>query len=192
VVNIILKSLTLSDYFKVLGIESGSTVDEIKKAYRKKAREFHPDLNHSPDAKESFILATEAYEFLLTYREKITRDEEEYNEAMEEWRRYRQNRSRYRANAYAHASYDSFKSSNFYKTTRIFDGTTIIFSLFISVLVLLVTVVGYIYRLHHPIPGIKNPSVGILVTLIMFGMLLFIISYIYLKAYIQTSVKNKK
>lgn len=186
------QSLTVSDYYKVLGIEPDSTIDEIKKAYRKKARKFHPDLNSLPGAKESFIQATEAYEFLLTYREKIAADEEEYNKLIDDWRKYRQNRSRYRANVYAHASYNSFTSSNFYKTTRIFDGTTIIFSLLISVLVLIVTVVGYIYRLHHPIPGIKNPSIGILVTLIMFGMLLFVISYIYLKAYIQTSPKNKK
>ncbi len=183
--------MTISDYFKILGLEKGSTVDEIKKAYRKKARAFHPDLNHSPEAKEIFIKITEAYEFLITYREKITSDEEAFNKAMEEWRIYRQNRSRYRANVYAKASYNSFKTTNFYKTTRIFDGTTIIFSLAISVVVLIVTVYGYIYRIHHPIPGIKNPSVEILVTLLIFGMLLFLISYIYLKAYIQTSPKHK-
>jgi hypothetical protein len=192
VVNIIPRSLTVSDYYKILGLEPDSTIDEIKKAYRIKAREFHPDHNSSPGAKDIFIQATEAYEFLLTYRENIAADEEEYNRVIDEWRKYRQDRSRNRANVYAHASYSSFKSSNFYKTTRIFDGTTIVFSLFISVLVLLVTVVGYIYRIHHPIPGLKNPSIAILVTLIMFGMLLFVISYIYLKAYIQTSAKNKK
>ncbi len=186
------QSLTVSEYYRVLGIEPYSTIDEIKKAYRKKAREFHPDHNSSPGAKDIFIQATEAYDFLMIYREKIAADEEEYNKVMEDWRKYRQNRSRYRANAYAHTSYNSFASTDFYKSTRIFDGTTIIFSLLISVLVLLVTVIGYIYRIHHPIPGIKNPSIGILVTLIMFSMLLFVISYIYLKAYIQTSPKNKK
>src|SRR5512138_3651171 len=135
--------LTINQYFLVLGIGPDSTIDEIKKAYRKKAREFHPDLNSAPGAKEAFIQATEAYEFLLTYREKLAADAEEFDKAIDDWRKYRQMRSRYRANAYAHTSFNSFKSSNFYKTTRIFDGTTIIFSLFISVLVLIVTVFGY-------------------------------------------------
>ncbi len=186
------QTLTVSDYYKVLGIAPDSDIDKIKKAYRKKAREFHPDLNSSPGAEESFIQATEAYEFLITYREKIAKDEAEYNKVIDDWKKYRQNKSRYRANVYARSSYNSFKSSTFYKSTRIFDGTAIIFSLVISVLVLIVTVFGYIYRIHHPIPGLKNPSIAILVTMIMFGMLLFVISYIYLKAYIQTSFKKKK
>jgi hypothetical protein len=184
--------MTILDYYKVLGIGTGSTVEEIKKAYRKKARECHPDINPSPDAKEVFISVTEAYEFLMTYREKIVSDEEAYKKAMEDWRKYRQNRSRQRAKVYAQASYNRFKNTNFYKTTRIFDGTTIISSLIVSILVLVVTVFGYIYRLHHPLLGVENPTVAVLVLYLLFGMVLFVISFIYLKAYVQSSRKNKK
>jgi hypothetical protein len=183
--------MTISDYYKVLGIETGSTVDEIKKAYRKKARECHPDINPSPDSKELFIAITEAYEFLLTYREKINHDGDSYHQAMEDWRKYRQDRSRYRANAYAKASYVQFKNTSFYKTTRIFDGTTIIAALVVSIVVLIITIFGYIYRIHHPLPGIEDPSIGILIIFIVFSMFLFIISFIFLKAYVQTSKKNK-
>jgi hypothetical protein len=184
--------LTISQYFKVLGLETDSTVEEIKKAYRKKACESHPDLNPSPNAKDIFILATEAYEFLITYREKISTDEEAYNKAMNEWRKYRQNRSRYRANVYARAPYNRFKTTNFYKTTRIFDGTTIIFCLIISVLELVLSVIGYIIRLRHPDPTIGKPSVFVLIMFLLFGMTLFVISYVYLKAYMQSSQKYKK
>ena len=87
---------TASEYYKILGLPSDSSVEEIKKAYRKKARLFHPDINPASDARDLFICATEAYEFLLAYHEKIKYDEQEYYKAMEEWRKYRQCRSRKR------------------------------------------------------------------------------------------------
>jgi hypothetical protein len=184
--------MTISDYYKVLELSHGSSIEEIKKAYRKKARECHPDINHSPDAKDQFICITEAYEFLVTNHEKVMTDEAAYRQAMENWRKYRQARSRRRAGVYAQASYSRFKNTNFYKTTRIFDGTTIISCLIVSIMVLVVAVFGYIYRIHHPIPGIENPSVASLIFFLLLGMVLFVISFIYLKAYIQTSKKYKK
>ncbi|MBQ4039591.1 MAG: molecular chaperone DnaJ [Oscillospiraceae bacterium] len=54
------------DYYEVLGVEKSASADEIKKAYRKLAKKYHPDLN--PDDKEGaeakFKEATEAYEVL--------------------------------------------------------------------------------------------------------------------------------
>ena len=52
------------DYYKVLGVTKESTEKEIKKAYRKLAKEFHPDHNKSPDAEEKFNEVSEAYEVL--------------------------------------------------------------------------------------------------------------------------------
>jgi Mg2+ and Co2+ transporter CorA len=183
--------MTIHEYYQVLGLKSDSSIEEIKKAYRKKARECHPDINPAPDAKDLFIRLTEAYEFLVTYREKIAASDESFQQAMDDWRKYRQNRSHKRATVYARVPYNKFKNTNFYKTTRIFDGTTIIASMAVSIMVLLVTVFGYIYRIHHPLPGIENPSITSLIVLLMFGMLLFVISFIYLKAYFQSSKKNK-
>ena len=49
------------DYYDVLGIAKGSSADEIKKGFRKKARELHPDHNaDNPKAEDQFKEANEA------------------------------------------------------------------------------------------------------------------------------------
>lgn len=184
--------MTSTDYFEILGLPDNSSIDEIKKAYRKKARLYHPDINPSPNAKDQFISLTEAYEFLISNHEKIKADEQAYEQAMEDWRKYRQDRSRKRATVYAHASYVTFKNTKFYKTTRIFDGTTIIFSFIISIMVLIYTIYGYTFRLKHPVPGLGKPSVFAFIMLLLLGMIFFIVSFIYLRAYQETSKKHKK
>lgn len=184
--------MNLTDYYEKLGLPVNSSIDEIKKAYRKKARLYHPDINPAPDAKDLFISATEAYEFLIANIEKITSDEQAYYQALEDWRKYRQDRSRKRANAYARTSYVTFKNTKFYKTTRIFDRTSIIFSFVVSVMVLIYTIYGYIFRLKHPIPGLGKPSVFAFIMLLFLSMIFFVISFIYFKAYLETSKKRKK
>jgi DnaJ-class molecular chaperone len=53
------------DYYDVLGVQRGASDTEVKKAFRKLARELHPDVNaHDPEAEEKFKQAAEAYEVL--------------------------------------------------------------------------------------------------------------------------------
>ena len=55
----------MENLYSTLGIESGATQEDIKKAYRKKAIEFHPDKNPNDKIAEAkFKKAAEAYEIL--------------------------------------------------------------------------------------------------------------------------------
>ncbi|GAA3139677.1 hypothetical protein GCM10020001_072850 [Nonomuraea salmonea] len=53
-----------SDYYATLGVRRDASQDEIKKAYRRLARELHPDVNPDPDTQERFKEITQAYEVL--------------------------------------------------------------------------------------------------------------------------------
>ena len=58
------------NYHQVLGVSKGASKEEIKKAYRKLALQYHPDRNKSPEAEERFKEISEAYA-ILTGKEKI-------------------------------------------------------------------------------------------------------------------------
>jgi molecular chaperone DnaJ len=67
------------DFYELLGVERGAEASDIKRAYRRKARELHPDVSDEPDAEERFRRVTEAYEVLSDDQQRATYDR--YGEA---------------------------------------------------------------------------------------------------------------
>ncbi len=83
------------DYYKVLGLDKSASQDDIKKAYRKLARKFHPDLNpNDEDAKKRFQEINEANEVLTDPEKRKKYDQygenwkhgEEYEKAQQQYR----------------------------------------------------------------------------------------------------------
>ncbi|HYG14420.1 MAG TPA: DnaJ domain-containing protein [Bacteroidia bacterium] len=98
----------MNKYYDILDLPENATVDDIRKAYRSKAKQFHPDRNKTPGAQEKFVEVNEAYEYLINLKEgKITSSgDAQIDDFARWWRReearvreeaHRKSRMRYRA-----------------------------------------------------------------------------------------------
>lgn len=66
---------TKRDYYDILGVARGASVDDVKKAYRKLAMQYHPDRNKEPGAEETFKEISEAYAVLSDEEKRRTYDQ---------------------------------------------------------------------------------------------------------------------
>ncbi len=74
------------DYYKILGVDKDASREKIQKAFRKKAREHHPDVNpNDPNAEEKFKEINEAYQVLSDPEKR-----EKYDRFGQDWKQYQQ------------------------------------------------------------------------------------------------------
>ena len=62
------------DYYEVLGVPRQSSEEDVRRAFRKKAMEYHPDRNKNPDAEEKFKEVNEAYQVLIDAKQRTQYD----------------------------------------------------------------------------------------------------------------------
>jgi len=184
--------MNLWDYYSVLGIRQGASDDEIRKAYRRKAMEYHPDRNHSEEAKDVFIRITEAYEYLTSHPHGRNITEEEVRRNYQAWVDYRQAEARKRAEAYSRTTYQAFKKSPLYQSTTVIDGTMVFLGLGLAVTVILMTVFGYTYRHRMASSPQEEPSISLAVVTLTIGILYLVISIFYLSAWLAQEKKRKE
>jgi hypothetical protein len=127
----------LEKYYNVLGVTSHSSLNEVKKAFRIKAKELHPDVNRSTNAHEQFILLLQAYEYIVNLRTgKIFQNNTTSTKHYKSYQRWQDNeaeRARHRAEYYSRKRYDVFEDSEYYKNlthlNTILDHIQFFFSL---------------------------------------------------------------
>jgi curved DNA-binding protein len=74
------------DYYAILGLERGASAQDIKKAYRRLARKYHPDVSKEADAEERFKEVAEAYETLKDPEKRAAYDQLGRHQAGQEFR----------------------------------------------------------------------------------------------------------
>ena len=109
----------LEEYYRILGVTDAAGLSEIKRAFRVRAKELHPDLNKNPNAHQQFILLNEAYEYLVNLKtgkifENNSTSTKKYK-TYERWQDNEAERARHRAEYYANKKYSDFTESAQYK-----------------------------------------------------------------------------
>lgn len=190
----------MQNYYHILGVTPNATLDQIKKAYRRKAKIFHPDINKSPDANEQFILVNEAYEYLLnttgnhTNRLKRTKEQAQKRaNYQQQWEQQEKEKTRKRAQAYARMKYEAYIISDVYKAT---EALNIIADFLVTAVILLFVVALPIlsYREHGSVAFIISAIIILPTSPIWFHFLVRTVSNINLQSYFtlkKATLKSK-
>lgn len=122
-----------ASYYTLLGLTPEASIAEIKKAYRAKAMQLHPDKNPSPEAQSLFIELTEAYAYLLAERSgTFNRYTSPFTQA-EQAEQERREAAKRKAREYAQMRYEEFEQSQAGKTINSLNSILdIVLALFLS------------------------------------------------------------
>ena len=147
------------NYYKILGVKPNASSGEIKRSFRKLAKELHPDVNDSQDAHNRFTGVNEAYEILSNLRKKyiydlranFTDSPRPHSTAANTQRQYdgwvkdAQSRAAY----HSHLGYEAFLKTRFYKTASAVSSIVGLAAFSFGVFLCFIPVVRY-YTINQP------------------------------------------
>ncbi len=159
----------MTNYYQILGITPQATIEQIKKAYRKKAFLLHPDRNKSQDAQDQFILLNEAYEYLLktqgTHFDPRKRAQEQAQKQaayQKHWEEKERENARARAREHAKMKYEAYLKSDIYKTTEAINTAVDLFT--VGILIMIIVVLPILTIQKYGLIGLFYSAIIILPT----------------------------
>ncbi len=188
-----------SHYYNILGVSKNAGIREIKKAFRIKAKAFHPDINKTEGAHEKFLDINEAYTYLMNLHGKYAgniSDQTAHENYYHYWMEKERQKARARAAQRARMRFEEFKQSPLYKTTNILSHMLDFFLLFIGIFIILAAGFGlysqglYITDNDKETLNIKGIVAYIIITIV--GILFILLSWSRIKEYRGKIGKNKK
>jgi hypothetical protein len=147
-----------SSYYRILEVPENASDEEIRKAYRSKAKLYHPDVNQSPDAHSRFVLLTVAYDNLINRHKRRSYDQKKESPS-DPFRAYNQWVRAQKAQAESNAQtryYEFIKRREKLRSNRFKYYQSLIFVYFVtgfcySFSGFLVVICSIIIFLKHPI-----------------------------------------
>jgi len=178
----------MKNYYHVLGVHPGATEDEIRSAFRSKAKELHPDVNPSPKAHEEFLECQQAYSFLtdqaqrnnydaMLNAEKISQEDLRRREMIYKlWVEHQQRKARTRS-AMESVRFDSHGNP---LTRKIWRGVNLAYNILFMLLflsVILVPLYNYSKELERPELQQRSPLFFIMPMIV--GTVFLVYGYYY-------------
>ena len=182
----------VESYLNILGVDQNANLNDIKRAYRVKAKELHPDRNDAPDAHEKFVSLTEAYEYLLENwmylkptRPKTEAEilaERERERAYRKWLWEESLRIKKKAEEMSRMKFEEFKKTQIYRTTNALSSLTNYLAIFFGLAVIVGAFTGLFSQMED------DNKTGSIVVVILTSC----VGVIFIVYTISVIIKNRK
>jgi hypothetical protein len=192
--------MNASEYYRILGIPDTAGIEEIKNAFRRKAKAYHPDINKSEEAHQKFVDINEAYNYLMDLHTHSsnsggdtasTFSREEY---YHQWIQQERQKARERAARQARMRFEEFRRSTAYRTTTMLSHLLDYFLLFLGFFVIIAAGIGlYMQGLYIEQNGEEVLNTGGIIADIVItvaGILFIVVSWSNIRHY-RNNEKNK-
>jgi hypothetical protein len=182
-------------YYQILGIPENAGLKEIKEAFRRKAKIFHPDLNKSEGAHEHFIDINEAYNYLVDMHKsgRNPDDAASMDEYYRQWMEEERQKARAWAAKRARMRYEEFRNSSVHKTTSMLSHMLDYFLMALGIFIIIAGGVGlysqglYLTENDTEVLNIRGIITEIVITVA--GLVFIAMSLGNIKAYRKKSGK---